>query len=165
MHFKILISIASTIIILTASIMVSAEQQHKQPIPPIAPAQPGTENVSVPNTDLDFFETGIFDVNGVGPILGAAAYGDMTKGEHSTFIRMPSGFKGAVHTHTHDFWVTVISGVAVNTAVNGKDIVLPSGSYWFQPGGKPHYTNCISSIECVYFVSQNGAFDYNVLTK
>ena len=150
-----------------SSMMVLLGQQHayadNHPTPPTEPAMPGEENISTPPSNHDFFDTGIFDVNGVGPILGAKAYGDLTQGEHSSFIRMPAGFKGAVHTHTHDFWVVVLSGVAVNTAVDGEDIVLPAGSYWFQPGGKPHYTNCISSVECVYFVSQNGAFDYNVL--
>lgn len=129
------------------------------------PATPGTENISTPVTELAYFDTGINGVTDAGSILGAAAFGDMTKGEHSTWIRMPAGFEGAVHTHTHDFWVAVVAGVAVNTGIGGQDITLSAGSFWFQPGGKPHYTNCISSVECVYFVNQNGAFDYNVVNK
>ncbi len=128
-----------------------------------APAKPGSENISTPVTDLTFFDTGINGVTDAGSILGASAFGDMTKGEHSTWIRMPARFNGAVHTHTYDFWVAVVSGVAVNTGVGGEDVTLPAGSFWFQPGGKPHYTNCISTVECVYFVSQNGTFDYNVV--
>ncbi len=150
-------------IAMSGAFSISKAHSDEKALPPTAPANPGDENVSTPVTEHEFFETGIFDVNGVGPILGAAAYGNMFEGEHSSFIRMPAGFKGAVHTHSHDFWVTVISGVAVNTSVDGEDITLPAGSYWFQPGGKPHYTNCISTVECVYFVSQNGAFDYNVI--
>jgi len=129
------------------------------------PAEPGTKNINIPVTGLTYFDTGINGVTDAGSIRGAAAFGDMSKGEHSTWIRMPAGFKGAVHTHTYDFWVAVVSGVAVNTGVGGKDIILAPGSFWFQPAGKPHYTNCVSSVECVYFVNQNGAFDYNVVKR
>lgn len=119
-----------------------------------------TSNVALPSTDLQFVDTGINDRNGYGPLRAAPAYGDMTSGEHSTYIRMPPGFDGAVHVHTYDFWVAVVSGVAVNTAAGGVDVQLPQGSFWFQPGGQPHYTKCVSQVECVFFVSQNGPFDY-----
>jgi len=89
-----------------------------------APAEPGTKNINTPVTSLTYFDTGINGVTDAGPILGAAAFGDMSKGEHSTWIRMPAGFAGAVHTHTYDFWVAVVSGVAVNTGVGGKDTAL-----------------------------------------
>jgi len=124
-----------------------------------------TTNVALPSTGLKFGSTGITDRNGYGPILAAPAYGDLTKGEHSTYIRMPAGFDGAAHIHTNDFWVAVVSGVAVNTAVGGEDVPLPPGSFWFQPGGKPHYTKCISQVECVFFVNQNGPFDYIKVDK
>jgi hypothetical protein len=29
-----------------------------------------------------------------------------------------------------------------------------------QKGGEPHVTKCISPNECIFFVSQNGKFDY-----
>jgi len=83
-------------------------------------------------TGLTYFDTGINGVTDAGSVRGAAAFGDMSKGEHSTWIRMSAGFKGAVHTHTYDFWVAVVSGVAVNTDVGGKDIILAPGSFWFQ---------------------------------
>jgi len=38
---------------------------------------------------------------------------------------------------------------------------LPAGSYYFQKGGERHVTKCISSNECVFFVSQNGKFDFS----
>lgn len=119
-----------------------------------------TTSFALPSTELHFSETPIHDRAGRGPLLAAPAYGDMTRGEHGTFIRMPAGFDGAPHIHTHDFWVAVISGVAVNNAVGGPETPLPPGSFWFQPGGQPHITKCISQVECVFFASQNGPFDY-----
>jgi len=121
-------------------------------------------NLSIPASELQFTATAVFAPNGDGPLLAAPAFGDMAKGAHSTFIRMPSGFSGAVHTHTHDFRVAVISGVGVNVAVGGKDIPLPPGSYWFQPGGKKHVTKCISETDCLFYATQSEAFDYNVVT-
>jgi len=130
-----------------------------------APAEPGVENINILATELEFFDTGIVGSTDVGPILAAAAFGDLAKGEHSTWIRIPAGFTGGVHTHAYDMWVAVVSGVAVNTGVGAEDVALPAGSFWFQPAGKPHYTNCISSVECVVFASQNGAFDSVAVTK
>ena len=117
-------------------------------------------NVNLPVTELKWGSTGIVAPNGIGPLQAAPAYGDLSKGAHATFIKMPAGFVGAVHTHTHDFYVAVITGVAINTSVGDKDIPLPPGSYWFQPGGKPHVTKCISTTECIFFVSQGAKFDY-----
>lgn len=127
-------------------------------------AAAASPNVSLPVTELKWISTGIIAPNGVGPLQAAPALGDLSKGAHATFIKMPAGFVSAVHTHTHDFWVAVISGVAVNTAVGDKDISLPPGSYWFQPGGKPHVTKCISTTECIFFVSQKEKFDYLPMT-
>jgi beta-alanine degradation protein BauB len=41
-----------------------------------------------------------------------------------------------------------------------KDILLPTGSYYFQKGGETHVIKCLTSSECVFFVSQAGKFDY-----
>lgn len=73
---------------------------------------------------------------------------------------MPTGFVSAPHTHSHDYYGVVITGVGVNTAAGGKDVPLPPGSYWFQPGGKPRVTKCISTTECIFFIHQPAKFDY-----
>jgi len=116
-------------------------------------------SVSTPMTDLKFGSTGITD-GAHGELYAAAAYGDHTHGAHGTFIKMPAGFVSKVHTHTEDYWGVVISGVAVNEKPGGPDLALPVGSYWFQKGGERHVTKCISASECIFFISQNGKFDY-----
>ncbi|HEX8797478.1 MAG TPA: DUF4437 domain-containing protein, partial [Terriglobales bacterium] len=95
-----------------------------------------------------------------GELRAAPAYGDLTRGPHGTFIRMPAGFVSAIHTHTEDYWGVVISGVAVNGPPGSKDVLLPAGSYWFQKGGERHVTKCMSPNECLFFISQDGKFDY-----
>lgn len=119
----------------------------------------GTSSISIPLTQLRYGPTGVSD--GVhGELAAAPAYGDLAHGPHGTFIKMPPGFVSQVHTHTEDYWGVVISGVAANGLPGSKDTPLPVGSYWFQKGGEAHVTKCLSPNECIFFISQNGKFDY-----
>jgi beta-alanine degradation protein BauB len=125
----------------------------------ISGAQGGQPSVNTPVTQLQYGATGVTD--GVhGELNAAPAFGDLTHGPHGTFIKMPAGFVSPLHTHTEDYWGVVISGVAVNGKPGSTDVQLPVGSYWYQKGGEPHVTKCISPNECIFFVSQGGKFDY-----
>ena len=117
-------------------------------------------SVSTPATELEYNPTGLSD--GMhGELYAAPAYGDLSQGPHGTFIRMPAGYASPTHTHTDDYWAVVVSGVMVNKKPDGTDVPLPAGSYYFQKGGERHVTKCISPNECVFFVSQDGKFDFN----
>ena len=118
-----------------------------------------TFSVSTPVTELEYGPTGLTD--GVhGELAAAPAYGDLANGPHGTFIKMPAGYVSPTHIHTDDYWAVVISGVMVNKTPDGPDVPLPVGSYFLQKGGERHVTKCISPSECVFFISQNGKFDY-----
>ncbi len=124
-------------------------------------AAPDTPSASTPVTKLQYGSTGVSD--GVhGELKAGPAYGDLAKGPHGTFIRMPAGFASHVHTHTGDYWGVVVSGVAVNGKPGSADVQLPVGSYWFQKGGENHVTKCVSPSECLFFISQDKPFDYVV---
>lgn len=119
----------------------------------------GEPSISTPVTQLQYGPTGVSD--GLhGELKAAPAYGDLAHGPHGTFIKMPAGFVSPVHIHTQDYWGIVISGVAVNGTPGSTDVALPVGSYWFQKGGERHVTKCISPNECIFFIGQNGKFDY-----
>jgi hypothetical protein len=120
--------------------------------PSVAPS------ISTPITQLKFGPTGV--KNGTGELYAAAAYGDLSRAAHGTFIKMPAGFVSDVHTHSEDYYGVVISGVGVNVQGTKNDVALPVGSYWLQKGGEPHVTKCISPNECIFFISQPGKFDY-----
>lgn len=122
-------------------------------------APEGQPSVSTPVTQLQFGGTGVTDA-GKRELLASPAYGDLSKGPHGTFIRMPAGFVSHPHIHTSDYWGVVISGVAVNGKPGSEDVQLPVGSYWFQKGGENHVTKCVSANECLFFISQQGKFDY-----
>ena len=118
-----------------------------------------TSSTSRPVTELQYGPTGLSD--GVhGELSAAPAYGDLANGPHGTFIKMPAGYESPTHIHTDDYWAVVVSGVMVNKTPGSPDVALPVGSYYFQKGGEPHVTKCISPTECVFFVNQSGKFDY-----
>jgi beta-alanine degradation protein BauB len=119
-----------------------------------------TSSVSTPVTELKYGPTGLTDGEH-GELAAAPAYGDLANGPHSTFIKMPAGYVSPTHTHSDDYWAVVVSGVMVNKMPDGADIPLPVGSYFLQKGGEPHVTKCISPNECIFFVRQNGKFDYH----
>jgi hypothetical protein len=117
-------------------------------------------SISKPVTELQYAPTGISD--GVhGELFAAPAYGDLAHGPHGTFIKMPAGYVSPTHTHIEDYWAVVVSGVMANGEPGSRDIPLPAGSYFFQQGGEPHVTKCLSPNGCIFFVSQNGKFDYH----
>jgi beta-alanine degradation protein BauB len=122
-------------------------------------ATSGDQSRSLPVTQLHYLPTGVSD--GVhGEVQAAAAYGDSTQGAHGTFLRIPPGFVSPVHTHRYDEWAVVIAGVAANRKPGDLDIALPAGSYFFQKAGEPHVTKCLSSNECILFLSQPGKYDF-----
>lgn len=115
-------------------------------------------SVSRPPKTFQFGPTGV--KTAIGELKASGAYGDLTKGAHGTFIRMPAGFVSALHTHTEDYFGVVIQGVGVNTQNGRNDAELPVGSYWLQKGGEPHVTKCVSKTDCLFFIYQPGKFDY-----
>lgn len=112
------------------------------------------ESVHKPVESLSWFATG------VGPMQAAVAYGDMNKGGHGTFLKMPKGFTSPVHLHTHEYHAVVIAGIIVNSEVGKADIQLRPGSYWYQVGNVKHVTQCVSDSGCTVFLIQPENFDF-----
>ena len=112
------------------------------------------ESVHIPVESLKWFATGI------GPMQAAVAYGDMGKGGHGTFLKMPGGFVSPVHLHSNEYHAVVLSGTIVNSEVGQPDITLRPGSYWFQVGNVKHVTKCVASEGCMVFLTQPDKFDF-----
>ncbi|WP_283193302.1 DUF4437 domain-containing protein [Rhizobium sp. AN80A] len=109
---------------------------------------------AVPVTKLEFYQNkeGLTIANG---------WGDPASGPHSNFIKIVGGEGSTLHSHSSSYYGVVISGVVANEAADSKaDQALAAGSYWYQKGGEPHYTKCLSQTECLFFVTSPGAFDY-----
>ena len=111
-------------------------------------------SISVPNEKLRYAKTG------VGPLKAAPVYGDTFKSAHGTLLKMPSRFVSPVHTHSEDYHAVVVNGVVSNGLPGAPDVPLAAGSHWFQKGNEAHITKCLSSTECLFFITQEGKFDF-----
>jgi beta-alanine degradation protein BauB len=144
--------IATTATLVAAASLVAFAASDNQP------------SVNVPVTKIQFGPTGVKDGK-TGELLAGPVYGNLGKGPHGTFIRMPAGFVSPVHNHTGAYWGIVISGVAANGLPGAADVELPAGSYWYQKGGEAHVTKCLAGHECLFFISQDTPFDYVAVPK
>jgi beta-alanine degradation protein BauB len=124
----------------------------------IALAQGTDVSVSRPTPTFLFGPTGV--KTEIGELKASPAYGDLGKGQHGTFIKMPAKFVSPLHTHTEDYFGVVIQGIGVNTQEGKQDVQLPVGSYWLQKGKEKHVTKCVSDTDCLFFIYQPGKFDY-----
>ncbi|MBI1771209.1 MAG: DUF4437 domain-containing protein [Burkholderiales bacterium] len=111
------------------------------------------ESEIVPVENLKWIATGL------GPLMAAPAYGDMSKGGHGTFIKFPQGYVTPAHTHTAGYRAIVVSGTMVNSEEGHADVNMQAGSYWSQKGKHQHVTKCISNTGCVVFMVQADKFD------
>jgi anti-sigma factor ChrR (cupin superfamily) len=92
-------------------------------------------------------------------------WGDRKVGRYAILMKFPAGFKSGVHTHTGAYYGVVVRGVITNPVVGGAPAKnLKPGSWWFQPGGQKHETNCSPQSECVIFISQDTPLDYQAIT-
>lgn len=114
-------------------------------------------SIDVAVTELRFYQ----DKEG---LTVADGWGDPARGPHSNFIKIPGDTTSPRHIHTQSYYGVVITGVVVNQATTvGPDKPLMPGSYWYQKGGEPHVTKCISPTECLIFVTSPGPFDFLVV--
>jgi hypothetical protein len=91
----------------------------------------------------------------------ANAVGDPATTAHSNYIRMVGGTASDLHVHSFDYYGVVITGVVVNERTAGTpERRLMAGSLWYQKANESHVTKCVSSTECIFFVTSSGPFDY-----
>lgn len=140
------------IVLLLSTVMVAGSSAQTAS----GPDDSSTSKV-IPVEELHFYQNkqGLTVANG---------WGDPATGPHSNFIRMPGKAMSGLHTHSFNYYGVVVSGVLANEASDGVPArSLRPGSYWFQAGGKPHVTNCLSTSECLIFVTSKGPFDFHLV--
>ena len=93
------------------------------------------------------------------PAKMATVKGDPAKGAHASFIKLPAGFSAALHHHTADHHVAVVSGTLVLTPEGSAAKKLPAGTWFEFTGMKKHLTACDTGSDCVLFVVGSGAWD------
>ena len=109
--------------------------------------------VLLPAADLKW--TDVPDFPGV---QMAVLDGDPAKGAGHFLIKLKDGFVTPLHHHTSDHFATVLSGT-LSFTVDGKETLLPPGSFFVFKGKKEHITKCVPGADCVLSVDVRGKWD------
>ena len=80
-------------------------------------------------------------------------WGDMATGPNAFLIKVAGGSPGGFHTHSNGYHGVTIVGEPNHLQANEtKAKPLPPGSYWFEPGGAPHNSQCLGKQDCIAVV-------------
>jgi hypothetical protein len=96
--------------------------------------------------------------------MTALAWGD-PNGTHGAFNKFPAGFVAPLHTHSFDLRIVVLSGTMSMTGSDGKETLLPAGSFFLQPNTYKHVTQCKEGAECLAYIATNGKFDLKLVDQ
>jgi len=94
--------------------------------------------------------------------------GNRFKESYMTMVRLPAGLVSPAHTKTANMFGVMISGAMVHTVVGAdltEEIVLAEGSFYTIPKNVPHVSKCVSTVDCVTFLYQDGKFDFVPVSK
>ena len=89
----------------------------------------------------------------------AALWGDPQSQPNGMLMRIPAGNETLWHIHKHDYHGVVLAGTVHNFESGTEPKDLPPGSYWWQPGGFKHTTNCKAGADCIVYVHFEGKYD------
>jgi hypothetical protein len=92
-----------------------------------------------------------------GPKL-AYLWGNMQDGQsNGTFVKLPAGFTGKIHSHGTTFRAVVIKG---QLQYLGTDIkTLEPGSYFGSKKETLHHLSSRAGAECIIYVRTDGKYD------
>ncbi|WP_269582415.1 cupin domain-containing protein [Roseibium sp. Sym1] len=89
--------------------------------------------------------------------------GDRFEESYMAMVRLPAGLVSPVHVKSASMFGLVVSGEMVHTSeADAAEAakVLKAGDYYEIPAGLPHQSKCVSNVECVTFLYQDGPFDF-----
>ncbi len=94
----------------------------------------------------------------------AMLWGDMAKGAYGALVKLPPNMKHALHTHSYDVKVVVISGTFTAGLEGGTEKTYGAGSYLMAPGGVKH-TSGTGDAGATVFQEGPGKFDFQWITE
>jgi len=90
----------------------------------------------------------------------ASLWGDAQSEPNGFLLKLKAGNEAFWHIHKFDYHGIVLAGTLNNIESGSEAKDLPVGSYWMQPGGMKHTTNCkAGGPDCVVYLEFTGAFD------
>jgi len=82
---------------------------------------------------------------------------------YMAMVKLPAGLVSPAHVKSANMYGMVVSGTIANIAVGADPatkVDLPAGSYYKIPAGLPHVSKCVSDVDCITFLYQDGKFDF-----
>ncbi len=93
----------------------------------------------------------------------APLQGDRFKESYMAMVRLPAGLISPAHVKSANMYGLVVSGTITNITSGtapSSEVELPTGSYYKIPAGLAHVSKCISDVDCITFLYQDGKFDF-----
>ena len=82
---------------------------------------------------------------------------------YMAMVKLPAGLVSPAHVKSANMFGVVVSGTMTHLVVGGDaslEIPLSEGAFYKIPAGMPHVSKCISDVDCVTFLYQDGQFDF-----
>jgi len=82
---------------------------------------------------------------------------------YMAMVKLPAGLVSPAHVKSANMFGVMVSGTMTHVPVGGDaslEIPLSSGAFYKIPAGMPHVSKCISDVDCVTFLYQDGKFDF-----
>ncbi len=117
-------------------------------------AEEPISNMPIAKMDFETTPEGV----GFAPLTG-----DRFTEPYMAMVRLPAGLVSPPHVKTANMFGVMVSGKMVHIAVDAgpeDEVILPAGSFYKVPAGMPHISKCISDVECITFLYQDGKFDF-----
>ena len=92
----------------------------------------------------------------------AALSGDRWSEPYFAMVRLPAGKISPRHTKSAAMFGMMLEGEMTHTSMAGADTPIGPGSYYQIPADMPHVSACVSTVDCVTLLYQDGAFDFNL---
>ncbi|MEP3280277.1 MAG: DUF4437 domain-containing protein [Stappiaceae bacterium] len=98
----------------------------------------------------------------------APLMGDRFAEPYMAMVRLPAGLVSPPHVKSANMFGVMISGSMVHSPAGADpadEIVLSEGSYYKIPKDLAHVSKCVSDVECVTFLYQDGKFDFRPVSQ
>lgn len=93
----------------------------------------------------------------------ATLEGNRFEEPYMAMVRLPAGLVSPAHLKSANMYGLVVSGTIINIAVDANpssEIKLPTGSFYKIPANLAHISKCVSQVDCITFLYQDGKFDF-----
>jgi quercetin dioxygenase-like cupin family protein len=98
-------------------------------------------------------------------VVKAILWGNDKKGPYGALTRFKAGTSHALHTHSNDLKLIVISGHYIYGKEGEAPVALGPGSYLLEPGGTRHTSGCDKDADVLFFESSNKGFDIHFVEE